>query len=267
MSGDLRSFHRQLGQSRRVLAILGAGLSVSSCLPTFRGSGGLWRNYDAMELATPEAFNDNPQLVWQFYSIRRHAALQARPNAGHIALSRLAKEWGAEKFLTLSQNVDGLCARAGHPEAGLVNLHGDLFTLRCTNFDCYWEGQSFSDPLTGGLDTEKEPHELSIDDLPKCPRCNSLVRPGVVWFGEALPLEALSRADDFILTGEIDLLLVIGMSATVWPAAGYIQEVVQRGGRVAVFNPDPGTRISDGWFFDGDAAKTLPRALEPVIGS
>lgn len=267
MSSDIRIFHKQLGQSRRVLAILGAGLGVASGLPTFRGTGGLWRNHDAVELATPEAFQDNPQLVWEFYNARRHAALGAMPNSGHYALSRLAKKWNSDKFLTLSQNVDGLCDRAGYPKESLVNLHGDLFTLLCTSFSCHWRGQNFSDPIISGLGRTHDPGELGIDDLPKCPKCGSLVRPGVVWFGEPLPLEALTRADDFISSGEVDLLLVIGMSATVWPAAGYIQEVVDMGGKVAVFNTDATTKIPDGWYFSGDAANTLPKALEPVIGS
>jgi NAD-dependent deacetylase sirtuin 5 len=102
---DLESFQEHLNKSTRILALLGAGLSASSGLPTFRGAGGLWRTHDATDLATPEAFQDNPGLVWQFYSYRRHMALKAKPNPGHYALAELARKRPA--FLTLSQNVDG----------------------------------------------------------------------------------------------------------------------------------------------------------------
>ncbi len=103
---DFESFSSHLGSSNRILALLGAGLSAASGLPTFRGAGGLWRSHDAVSLATPEAFNVDPGLVWQFYSYRRHMALQARPNPAHYALAELAKR--KEGFVTLSQNVDGI---------------------------------------------------------------------------------------------------------------------------------------------------------------
>ena len=104
-STDIHSFGEHLKGSKRILALLGAGLSASSGLPTFRGAGGLWRNQDAVSLATPQAFNDDPALVWQFYSYRRHMALNANPNKAHYALAELAKK--KEEFVTLSQNVDG----------------------------------------------------------------------------------------------------------------------------------------------------------------
>lgn len=103
---DLESFQAHLNQSTRILALLGAGLSASSGLPTFRGAGGLWRTHDAVQLATPEAFGRDPGLVWQFYSYRRHKALQAKPNPAHYALAELARK--KEGFMTLSQNVDGI---------------------------------------------------------------------------------------------------------------------------------------------------------------
>lgn len=104
-AADLESFHRHLQSSDRILALLGAGLSASSGLPTFRGAGGLWRSHDAMSLATMEAFEADPALVWQFYSYRRHMALKAKPNRAHLALAELAKK--KEHFQTISQNVDG----------------------------------------------------------------------------------------------------------------------------------------------------------------
>ena len=107
-SEDLQSFSEHLKGSKRILALLGAGLSASSGLPTFRGAGGLWRKTSAVELATPEAFDENPGLVWRFYSYRRHMALNAEPNKAHYALAELAKRTDKE-FVTLSQNIDGRC--------------------------------------------------------------------------------------------------------------------------------------------------------------
>lgn len=104
----MEQFHEHLLKSKKILALLGAGLSASSGLPTFRGAGGLWRTHDAMDLATPEAFDNDPGLVWQFYSYRRHMALKARPNKAHYALAELARKMGGDGFGCLSQNVDGM---------------------------------------------------------------------------------------------------------------------------------------------------------------
>ena len=111
--GDLQAFTEHLRQSGNVLALCGAGLSAASGLPTFRGAGGLWRSYDATELATPDAFGENPGLVWQFYSYRRHMALKAQPNPAHYALADLARK--KSNFITLTQNVDGELVLACHP--------------------------------------------------------------------------------------------------------------------------------------------------------
>lgn len=123
-SASIEDFHALLSQSTRVLALLGAGLSASSGLPTFRGAGGLWRSHDATSLATPEAFAYDPALVWRFYSYRRHMALRVEPNPAHYALAQLSKQMPG--FMTLSQNVDGLSTRAGHRHQ-LQLLHGTLF--------------------------------------------------------------------------------------------------------------------------------------------
>lgn len=286
MSGDLKSFQQHLCSSRRILALVGAGLSASSGLPTFRGAGGLWQGYDATELATPEAFASDPSLVWKFYNFRRNMALKAKPNAAHYALAELARR---RNFVCLTQNVDGLSPRARHPQDKLLPLHGDLYTLRCTSFMCNFkctnydknlipesEGDEFplgpenkDDHTNGTHHTHmgKKSHlgHPSLDELPKCPKCSGLLRPGVIWFGEPLPLDVMDSADAFIKDG-VDLMLVIGTSGSVWPAAGYVEQVALAGGKVAVFNTEESTVDYPGWFFQGDAAKTLPVALEPVIG-
>ncbi|MCJ1380119.1 hypothetical protein MMC17_003222 [Xylographa soralifera] len=312
---DLESFSAHLRSSTNILALLGAGLSASSGLPTFRGVGGLWRNHDATMLATPEAFDADPGLVWQFYSYRRHMALEAKPNKAHYALAELAKK--RANFITLSQNVDGLSPRAGHPALQLHLLHGSLFDVRCTAFYCdYSETDNFTDPIAPSLAIPREgpqPEPASTDktgaeaasslyaamklpgsrhdeldisndsvplpqihteDLPRCPKCKSgLLRPGVVWFGEALPKDTLDAVDDFIdMADKIDLIMVIGTSARVYPAAEYADIARQKGAKVAVINTDRADtpKLQDGlqcdWFFEGDAGAIVPELLRSVIG-
>ncbi|KAL4983755.1 DHS-like NAD/FAD-binding domain-containing protein [Aspergillus falconensis] len=315
VSNDIKSFQEYLKGSKRIMALLGAGLSASSGLPTFRGAGGLWRSHDATELATPEAFEANPDLVWQFYSYRRHMALKAEPNKAHYALAELARK--NREFITLSQNVDGLSQRANHPPEQLHLLHGNLFTVKCTSFYCkYTRENDFTDPiipalaipktfpeprpftadktgeeasksLANAMEQQQKPEEgteldisdariplnsISRDDLPHCPECKEgLLRPGVVWFGESLPVQTLDSVDNWMNEGKIDLMLVIGTSSRVWPAAGYAEQARAKGARVAVVNMDPndmgkGRFTSKDWFFQGDAGVIVPEILKSVIG-
>lgn len=304
---DLESFQEHLRKSTRILALLGAGLSAASGLPTFRGSGGLWRDQEAVSLATPEAFEADPGLVWQFYSYRRHMALNAKPNPAHYALAELAKT--KPEFVTLSQNVDGLSPRAGHPNDQLLLIHGSLFDVKCSGFGCkYVEPNNYTDPLVPALEIPREGPQpepsignatsslmdavryksshreadisnsavplpsLSAEELPQCPQCKSaLLRPGVVWFGEALPGDALKSLDAFISDRrQIDLCIVIGTSAKVYPAAGYVDIARYNGARVAVVNTDindkPGKMAKGDWFFEGDASVLVPKLFENVIG-
>ncbi|KAI7302685.1 SIR2 family histone deacetylase [Hortaea werneckii] len=306
---DIKSFHEHLTKSKRVLALLGAGLSASSGLPTFRGAGGLWRTHNSTDLATPGAFRSNPGLVWQFYSYRRHKALQAQPNTAHYALAELARKLPG--FQALSQNVDGLSQRADHPAKQLQLLHGTLFEVRCADRSgCGYSETNFTDPIVPSLaiptsaedpttitarhhtSPQHQPSgggggtDLDISDintplpipssaqLPHCPSCHhSLLRPGVVWFGESLPFHVLETVEDYLNDerAPIDLILVVGTSAQVYPAAGYVDEARERGARVCVVNMDVNDVPAGGWeegdwFFRGDAATVVPRLLEPVIG-
>ncbi|KAF3492342.1 uncharacterized protein GIQ15_01859 [Arthroderma uncinatum] len=311
---DLLSFREHLKKSKRILALLGAGLSAASGLPTFRGVGGLWRSHRAPDLATPEAFSVDPGLVWQFYSYRRHMSLVAHPNRAHYALAALAKK--NPNFWTITQNVDGLSERADHPEAQLHRLHGSLFTVKCSSEYCtYSRDNDYQDPLVPCLaipkaGTQLNPStgdhtgeqaaraihqalderaaaagqdldisdisipipQLTEDDLPHCQKCrNALLRPGVVWFGESLPDDTLDSVERFLDEGPIDLVLVIGTSAQVFPAAEYVEEGRHRGARVAVVNMDP-THVPPGgvgpqdWLFQGDASVILPEILKDIIG-
>ncbi|KAF5025592.1 hypothetical protein F66182_2336 [Fusarium sp. NRRL 66182] len=284
---DVEAFHNVLRSSRRILALCGAGLSASSGLPTFRGAGGLWRNHDATSLATPEAFEDDPGLVWLFYGYRRHMSLRAEPNPAHHALAALAKK--NRHFLCLTQNVDNLSQRADHPHAQLRALHGSLFDIKCSNPSCTWvQGDNYRDPLFPAVAAASEDVEpgkpfplldaaqpldpIPREAIPRCPQCDTgLQRPGVVWFGESLNAIMMMQITNWLYESS-DLMLVIGTSAQVYPAAGFISKAKGRGARVVVINPDAENedelqRISRGDFaFGQDAAEYLPLLLEPIIG-
>ncbi|HEX2061528.1 MAG TPA: NAD-dependent deacylase [Thermoanaerobaculia bacterium] len=193
LDAAIRAIHEQ--KPRRVVVMTGAGVSADSGIPTFRGPGGLWRNFHPEELATPQAFGRDPQLVWEWYEWRRGLIREAKPNAAHEALARLP---GA---LIVTQNVDGLHARAGSRD--IVELHGNIFRVRCVR-----EGRP-------------RMHEEAFPDLPPRCDCGALLRPDVVWFGEALPEEGMARAVSEL--HRADLLLVIGTSGVVYPAAGLVQ--------------------------------------------
>ncbi|KAL8686595.1 MAG: hypothetical protein Q9224_005401 [Gallowayella concinna] len=277
------SFVTHLKSSKRVLALFGAGLSAASGIPTFRGPGGFWREHDSTQLGTPEAFEKDPSLVWQFTNYRRHTALKAKPNRAHYALAKLAEK--QSDFLAINQNIDGLCQRAGHPSSSLVPIHGSLFDLKCSSPRCiYTENDSFTNPVVPSLAL---PTDCPISDarfplspiptplLPHCPQCNSLLRPAIVWFGEQTVETARARIHTFLDAGKVDLMLVVGTSATVWPAAIYIHSARIAGARIAVFNTeeldeelqDPSQRLREqDWFFRGDAAAIIPDVLKEVIG-
>ena len=169
-------------------------MSADSGVPTFRGAQGLWRNFRAEDLATPEAFARDPKTVWEWYEWRRGLIRDAEPNAAHRAIAEL------KTAVVVTQNVDGLHTRAGSTD--VVELHGNIFRLRCTR-----EGTA-------------RMHEAPLESLPPECTCGALLRPDVVWFGEMLPEEAVARSSGAIIGA--DLLLVIGTSGVVYPAAGLV---------------------------------------------
>ena len=293
ISSDMDAFHQVLRSSKRILALCGAGLSAASGLPTFRGKGGLWRNHKATSLATPQAFAQDPGLVWLFYAYRRHMALRAAPNGGHQALAALGRRRDAVDFLCLTQNVDGLANRAGHPAESLRPLHGSLFDVKCSRWQegCDWvERDNRADPFCPALaaaaqdvdpgqtlpllDPAQPLAEIPVSELPKCPQCRvGLQRPGVVWFNEPLDDSVQDEAEDWINEDKVDLVLVVGTTAVVWPAALYVSMGKEAGARVALVNieHDMGTVEREGlgeddFSFVGDAAELLPKMLEPIIG-
>src|SRR5438132_11197044 len=170
----------------RVLVITGAGVSAESGIPTFRGKDGYWRNFDPAKLATPEAFARDPELVWEWYRERRQRIRNARPNAAHEAIARLAQH--ADEFLLVTQNVDDLHRRAGLTTDRMVQIHGDIFVTRCCRCDFSYPGRGGS-PEPSGTDTVQPqsgrlrsiaPTSENNVDPPRCPECAALMRPGVV---------------------------------------------------------------------------------------
>jgi NAD-dependent deacetylase len=203
----------------RSLAVLtGAGISAESGVPTFRGHGGLWRNYRAEDLATPHAFRRDHKLVWEWYEWRRGLIGACEPNAAHYTLAEMEPYFC--DFALITQNVDGLHRLAG--SRNVVELHGNIWGMRCTR-GCrpHWEDRAVPLP-------ELPPH---------CPSCGAVARPDVVWFGESLPGEALDAA--FAAAQRCQVMLVIGTSAVVQPAASLPLAALRRGARVIEFNLQP----------------------------
>ena len=211
-------------------------------------------------------------------------ALQAKPNKGHYALAELAKK--KPNFLSLTQNVDELSTRAGHPPDQLRCLHGSVIGLRCFNNCGYRDDNNMKDPLCPALAPASENYppdqtlplldpstpipKIRKEDLPQCPGCKqSLLRPNVVWFGENLDGEMLEEVDEWVWEDKVDMMLVVGTSAAVQPAANYVRQAQQAGAVVVVVNPDPDAKQGLGkedFFFEGDAAELLPIMFEEVIG-
>lgn len=199
-----------------VLVLTGAGVSKESGIATFRDAGGVWEGIDPMQVATPRAFAANPEFVWRFYDARRAQAAEARPNLAHRAITAI--EETARPFLLATQNVDGLHERAGCVQ--LVRLHGSLWLLRCT-----------------GCGAEHEDLRPKLDPLPpRCDTCGGMLRPGVVWFEETLPMLELARAERAARTAE--LVLVIGTSSLVYPAASLQTAALSAGAYVVEINPE-----------------------------
>ncbi|BDT60053.1 NAD-dependent protein deacylase 1 [Massilia varians] len=234
--------------AQHVMVLTGAGVSAESGIPTFRDAlTGLWQHFDAASLATLDAFRRDPALVWGWYEWRRMKALSAQPNAGHVAIAQLAGR--VERLSLFTQNVDDLHERAGSHE--VQHLHGSLHHPRCA--DC-------SHPFVLPAAAPVEPEGGRRLAPPRCPACGGPVRPGVVWFNEALPEAVLARAFD--ACGSCDLLIVVGTSGTIYPVA-QLPEVARRAGsQVVQVNPAASglDRVCT-WNLRGSAAQVLPALI------
>jgi NAD-dependent deacetylase len=204
----------QLTSARNVTVLTGAGISADSGVPTFRGTDGLWRNVRAENLATPEAFARDPRLVWEWYNWRRELIATKQPNPAHLALVELEHRM-PDTFWLITQNVDALHRAAGSQR--LSEIHGNIWKVRCT-----------------GCSVISENLEIPILIPPTCRVCQALLRPHIVWFGESLWEEDLRRCDQAIQS--CDLLLVIGTSGVVYPAAGFASVAKKVGALVIEIN-------------------------------
>jgi len=226
-----------LAGAGRVAVLTGAGISAESGVPTFRGKDGLWKQYKAETLATPEAFERDPKLVWEWYDWRRGLIAPVEPNAGHRVIAGWESLFG--EMAVITQNVDGLHAKAG--SQNVVELHGNIWKLRCTR-----EG------------TVEEVRDNPLPHIPPvCPNCGSLFRPHIVWFGESLDPVVLDRAYD--LSQSCQVMFVIGTSAVVHPAASLPYAAARAGAKIVEVNLEPTSLTPHAnFFFPGKAGEILP---------
>ncbi|KZT24776.1 DHS-like NAD/FAD-binding domain-containing protein [Neolentinus lepideus HHB14362 ss-1] len=301
MSGSTPAdaFREAFRNSKHIVVIAGAGLSAASGIPTFRDGGGMWRSLDATALATPEAFSENPSLVWQFYHYRRTKALKAKPNPAHEIIAKMSVPSylkkvapAAKTFHLVTQNVDRLSVaaldslterlasesvsasdgpgkRATFPNC-ILEMHGRIYDVKCTA--CDYCAEDRTDPLSPALGTadalftdyhDAGSREVNIpaEDLPRCPACGALARPGVVWFGEK-PYH-LDEINSIVY--KADMCLVIGTSSTVRPASTYAYRVQRHGGKVAVFNLDPSDKDERADFVFSGCCETVLPSLFPEL--
>ncbi len=219
---QIRLVKEHLGQAQKVVVLTGAGISAESGVPTFRGADGIWQHYRATDLATPEAFARDPELVWSFYNWRRDLISRVTENHAHQALVTL--EQIVPDFTLVTQNVDGLHHRAG--SINVIEVHGNLWRVQCT--EC-----------------ARIVVDMSVDmgKLPRCRECGGMLRPDVVWFGESLDGRLLNRAEEAART--CDVMLVIGTSGIVYPVA-FLPALAKGGGAFVVEINMEETAVSPG---------------------
>jgi len=216
-TNEIRQLAELLSRAQKVTVLTGSGISAESGIPTFRGKDGLWRKFRAEDLATPEAFERDPALVWEWYNWRRGLMAKVEPNPGHRVLARWEKRF--PHFALITQNIDGLHRKAG--SENVIELHGNIWKVRCTKQGIVLDNFEF--PLA--------------DIPPRCPSCGALLRPHVIWFGEALDSKILNMA--FVLSTTCEVMFSIGTSALVQPAASLPFAAAHAGAKVVEINPEP----------------------------
>lgn len=231
----------KLSAAQSVTVLTGAGISADSGVPTFRGADGLWRNFRAEELATPEAFARDPRLVWEWYNWRRELIATKRPNPAHETVAAMEQRF--KQFWLITQNVDGLHRDAGSRQ--LSEIHGNIWMVRCTQCRRILENRA-----------------VPITILPLCPSCDGLLRPHIVWFGESLAEEDLERSAAALQRS--DVCLIVGTSGLVYPAAGFGAIAKQAGAYIVEINLDstPHSSLADATL-QGRARDLVPLLLEP----
>jgi NAD-dependent deacetylase len=240
---DIARTAEQLNAAGHVACLTGAGISAESGIPTFRGAEGLWSGRRATDLATPEAFARDPEEVWQFYLWRRGLLAEKKPNPGHFALAAIEKH--VKRFTLITQNVDNLHLVAG--SQNIIELHGNVWIDRCTS-------------CRGELHRSIDDH---ADEIPYCKECGAMMRPGVVWFGEMLPPDAIAGAQTAAM--DCDVMFVVGTSAVVQPAASLADWAKAHGAFLVEINPDA-TALSPSVDvrFPLPSGKVLPRIADAL---
>jgi NAD-dependent deacetylase len=232
----------------RITVMTGAGVSAASGVPTFRGPDGIWKKYRAESLATPEAFAKDPKLVWEWYDWRRQVLSTKSPNRAHEVLAAWSRRY--PHFTLITQNVDGLHERAG--TENVIRFHGSIWEVLCWN-DCR------SSPKRWRDDT------VPFREIPpRCPHCDGLIRPGVVWFGEGIDHDVLQRSSQAL---NCDLFLTIGTSSIVYPAAQLVHESKRRGAYTVEMNIEttPASGLLD-LSLRGPAEETLDHVERLILG-
>ena len=240
-----------LQKARKVVFFTGAGISADSGIPTYREKlSGIWAGYDPRDLETAKAFRANPALVWGWYLWRRFRVAQAEPNAAHLVISRMANS--LRQVSVITQNIDDLHERAG--SLNVVHLHGSLAMPKC--FACHR-------PAAVSPDQSAVPDDGALIEPPRCQRCNGKIRPAVVWYGEDLPPQAWKAA--VLLVKDCDLLISVGTSGVVMPAAGFPDLALASDASVIHVNKvDVAMDEPKGYMLIGPAAKVLPMLLEKI---
>ncbi len=244
MQSSIDSVAKLLSNAKRVTVLTGAGVSKESGIPTFRDAQtGFWENYRPEDLATPEGFLNDPKLVWTWYDYRRKMLNDVSPNPGHDAIVQLEKL--IDRVTVVTQNVDGLHQRAGSSD--VLELHGSIKRFHC-------------------FDNQHEARDVPFDlqEPPECAVCGSMVRPAVVWFGEALPADQLRRG--IAECEQSEVILVVGTSSLVQPAASLPISGYQRGAKIVEVNPDatPMSRMAE-VVLQGPSGEVLPKVVARLI--
>ena len=243
----------RLTRETRIAVLTGAGVSAASGVPTFRGPGGLWRNYRPEDLATPQAFARDPQVVWEWYGWRRRLIAACRPNRAHEVLAAWSRRFS--RFTLVTQNVDGLHEAAGTQD--VVRMHGSIWDLRCAR-PCPAGAAPWRDESTPPDAAEP------AAPLPACPHCGGPARPAVVWFGEMLEPAIVSRAAS---AAACDVFFAVGTAAVVYPAAGLLHEAKRHGAFTVEINPDvtEASRVVD--LAIAEPAEIALAAIDAMIAS
>jgi NAD-dependent deacetylase len=238
------SVRLRIDSKTHLLVLTGAGVSAESGVPTFRGGGGLWENHPVEQVASPEGFRQDPEMVWRFYAMRRRKVNDVQPNPGHLALAEVEERLG-DRCLLVTQNVDGLHRRAGSQR--IIEIHGNIMESRCDS-----------------CDRAPFPDETAYDEVPACDQCGrGRLRPAVVWFGEMLNPDHLVRIERFMSEADRLVFLAAGTSGAVYPAAGLVLHARSAGGETWLVNIEPSdNRAAFEHFVPGPSGEVLPQLFE-----